>query len=159
MRQLIIDDGAIILQLLLRHAGEKISLKLLTQSATSITQTVSIARAQVACNELKEPNPNKPSPVEEEQKAENYPEAINDHDSDATVKRAEYIQDGEHFSLAVCSILERADIPVIESELEFMYNESTELGEDCFTAALNKLGISIFKKQFELSIKLKVVGK
>jgi len=135
LRQLIIDDGAIILQLLLRHAGEKISIKLLTQ-------TVPIARAQVACNELTEPITNKPSPVEEEQKAENYPEAINDHDSDATVKRAEYIQDGEHFSLAVCSILERADIPVIESELEFMYNESTELGEDCFTAALNKLGVN-----------------
>ena len=68
---------------------------------------------------------------------------VNDYESERDTKEhAELVQNGEIICLAMRTVLDRADIPVTESELEFMYNEATELGQDCYKAQLGRLGFN-----------------
>ena len=76
-------------------------------------------------------------------KDKNMSPTVNDYESELDTKeRAELVQNGEIICLAMRNVLDRADIPVTENELEFMYNEATELGQDCYKAQLGRLGFN-----------------
>ena len=72
---------------------------------------------------------------------EQYSQVVRDY---VESKSDEQGDQGEEklFVMALCGVLERAEIPILEEELAHLYDETLELGQDSYRSQLESFGVS-----------------